>query len=82
MPSFPFQFLADQLALYQPGGHIMPTTLLRASPPGFSDLVMALDTLFTTGEKDHVPVSCRNGAEGRSENPDGGGASRNVVGTV
>ena len=51
-------------------------------PPGFSDLVMALDTLFTTGETDHVPVSCRNGAEGRSENPDGGGASRNVVGTV
>ena len=24
------QFLADQLTLPQPGGHIMPTTLLRA----------------------------------------------------
>ena len=26
------QFLADQLTLSQPGGHIMPTTLLRATP--------------------------------------------------
>ena len=26
------QFLADQLTLSQPGGHIMPTTLLRAPP--------------------------------------------------
>ena len=26
------QFLADQLTLPQPGGHIMPTTLLRATP--------------------------------------------------
>ena len=25
MPSFPFQFLADQLTLYQPGGYIIPT---------------------------------------------------------
>ena len=29
----PPQILADQLNLSQPGGHIMPTTLLRAPPP-------------------------------------------------
>ena len=28
----PRQFLADSLALYQPGGQIMPTILLRALP--------------------------------------------------
>ena len=28
----PTQFLADHLTLSQPGGHIMPTTLLRATP--------------------------------------------------
>jgi hypothetical protein len=29
--------LAKQLALSQPGGEIMPTTVIQAPPPGFSD---------------------------------------------
>ena len=32
---YDFQFLADQLTLFQLGGHIMPTTLLRAPPQIF-----------------------------------------------
>ena len=35
------QFLAKQLTLSQPGGQIMPTTVIQA-PPGFSDLATAL----------------------------------------
>ena len=37
-----FQFLADRLNLFQLGGHIMPTTLLRALHPAFLDLKTAL----------------------------------------
>ena len=36
------QFLADQLTLSQPGGQIMPTTVIQAPPHGFSDLATAL----------------------------------------
>ena len=36
------KFLAKQLTLSQPGGQIMPTTVLRAPPPGFLDLATAL----------------------------------------
>ena len=35
------QFLADELTLYQPGGHIIPTQYY-VPPPGFSDLATAL----------------------------------------
>ena len=35
------QFLAKQLILSQPGGQILPTTVLRA-PPGISDLATGL----------------------------------------
>ena len=38
---FESQFLAKQLTLSQPGGQIVPTTLLRA-PSDFSDLATAL----------------------------------------
>ena len=37
----PPQFLSEQLTLSQPGGQIMPTTVLQA-PPKFSDLATAL----------------------------------------
>ena len=40
--SAPPQFLAEQLTLSQPGGQTMPTTVIQAPPPGFSDLAMAL----------------------------------------
>ena len=32
------QFLTDQLTLSQPGGQIIPTTVLRAPPPDFQTL--------------------------------------------
>ena len=35
--------MTKQLTLSQPGGQIMPTTLLRASSPGFLDFVTAMD---------------------------------------
>ena len=44
MPELPEtggQILADISTLYQPGGWIMPTTLLLDPPPGFSDLPTA-----------------------------------------
>ena len=38
------QFLAKQLTLSQPGGQIMPTTVIQA-PPGFSDLAKAMKSV-------------------------------------
>ena len=40
------QFVAEQLTLSQPGGQIMPTIVLQAPPPGFSDLATALNVLI------------------------------------
>ena len=37
------QIFTDQVTLSQPGGQIMPTTLLLAPPPRFSDLPTALN---------------------------------------
>ena len=51
----PTQFLADQLTLSQPGGHIMPNALLRAHPVFGSHLrpwykqEMVEDQLFGRG---------------------------------
>ena len=42
----PPQFLAEQLTLSQPGGQIMPTTVLRASPPDFQILRRPWDKLL------------------------------------
>jgi hypothetical protein len=41
------QILTYLLTLSQPGGHIMPTTLLLASPPRISDLPTALNHFIT-----------------------------------
>ena len=40
----PPHFLADQLTLSQPGGHIIPTQYYV--PPGFSDVATALYIYF------------------------------------
>ena len=44
------QFLADQLTLYQPGGHIIPTQYYK--PPGFSDLATALHLRYCSNPKE------------------------------
>ena len=38
----PFSFWQTSLTLSQPGGQIMPTTVLKAPPPGFLDLATVL----------------------------------------
>ena len=45
--SAPFLFFADKLTLFQPGGQIMPTTLLlKYLPPRFFDSAASLNYTF------------------------------------
>ena len=48
-------FSAVQLTLSHPRGHIMPTTLLCAPAPRFSDLSTALDTLLNVSKNEYFP---------------------------
>ena len=48
-----------QVTLFQPGWQIMPTTLLLAPPPGFSDLPTTLTQTHCASLEQHEAVSFR-----------------------